>query len=141
VEQLRARAGPPGCDPAAPEARPLAGLSVEAICAGVAAYHGLEPSDLGRLRGGVEARSAAAWLCRRYTEAPLRELAGRFGLSRAGSVSNLTRRVEARLAEYPTLAAELAEIMRQVAHARRAGESESGCHAPETRVAGRGTKN
>jgi hypothetical protein len=53
-------------------------------------------------------------LCRRYTEAPLRELAGQFGLSRAGSVSNLTRRVDARLAKYPALADELAEIMRRV---------------------------
>lgn len=81
----------------------------------MAAHYGLESSDWMRLRTGVKPRSAAAWLCRRYTEAPLRELASQFGLSRDGSVSNLTRRVDARLAESPALADELAEIVRRLA--------------------------
>src|SRR5215469_5095441 len=73
VQRLRALAGPPSAEPDAPEARQLAGLSVELICARVAAHYGLQPSDLAR-RGSIDARSAAAWLCRRYTEASLREL-------------------------------------------------------------------
>jgi hypothetical protein len=77
VARLRALAGPLGPEPSTAEARHLAGQSVEAICAGVAAHYGLESSDWMRLRAGVEPRSVAAWLCRRYTEAPLRELAGR----------------------------------------------------------------
>ena len=114
VERLRVLAGPPGAEPDAPEARQLAGLSVERICAGVAAHYGLDPSDLAR-RSSIEARSTAAWLCRRYTEASLRELAEPFGLTRAGSVSNLTRRAVAALAENPSLAAEFAEIVRKLA--------------------------
>jgi hypothetical protein len=39
----------------------------------------------------------AAWLCRRYSEATLSELAGRLGQSRADSVPSLVRRMEARL--------------------------------------------
>jgi len=114
VARLRALAGPLGPEPSTAAARHLSGQSVEAICAGVAAHYGLESSDWMRLRAEVEPRSVAAWLCRRYTEAPLRELAGQFGLSRAGSVSNLTRRVDALLAESPALGDELAEIMLRV---------------------------
>jgi hypothetical protein len=37
----------------------------------------------------------AAWLCRRYSDSTLAELAERFGLSRPDSVPNLTRRIDA----------------------------------------------
>ena len=56
----------------------------------------------------------AAWLCRRHTEAPLRELAARFGLSRADSVPNLTRRIDAKLPTSPGLAAEIEQILRRM---------------------------
>jgi len=62
----------------------------------------------------------AAWLCRRHTEASLRELAQWLSLSRADSVPNLTRRLEARLKASPQLAGDLAEIL------NRAGASAEG---------------
>jgi len=54
----------------------------------------------------------AAWLCCRHTEASLRQLAEWPGLSRADSVANLTRRLEARLKASPQLSDDLAEILR-----------------------------
>jgi putative transposase len=114
VGQLRARAGPVVADPAAREARPLAALDPEVICNAVVDYYGLDASALMRRHDPHLARAVAAWLCRRHTEAPLRELAVRFGLSRATSVPNLTRRLEVRLEDSPRLARELAAIMRQV---------------------------
>jgi hypothetical protein len=87
------------------------------------------PGALGKpLSVGVLARSLAkvsvapnpgkswpfAWLRRRHSEAPLRELAVRLGLSWAASVPNLARRLEADLEQSPRLARELAANMRQV---------------------------
>ena len=54
----------------------------------------------------------AAWLCRRHTEATLRELAKRLGLGRADSVPNLTRRVDSCLQSSDEFAADLAVISR-----------------------------
>jgi hypothetical protein len=51
-----------------------------------------------------------AWLCRRHTEASLRELAASLGLSRPDSVPNLTRRIDTRLKTSPELSNDLAEI-------------------------------
>jgi hypothetical protein len=114
VGQLRARAGPVVADPAAPEARALAALDPGVICSAVVDDYGLEASALLRRHDSHLARPVAAWLCRRHSEAPLRELALRFGLSRATSVSNLTRRLESRLEKSPRLRRELAAIMREV---------------------------
>lgn len=114
VGRLRSLAGPLAADPPAPEARQLAGLDPDSICAAVAEYYGLDPSSLARRQDSHIARAVAAWLCRRHTEAPLRELAPRFGLSRADSVPNLTRRVEARLPTSPGLVEELEEIRRRL---------------------------
>ena len=114
LSQLRARAGPVVAAPAAPEARPLAALDPEVICNAVVDDYKLDPSALSRRYDPHLARAVAAWLCRRHTEAPLRELAVRLGLSRATSVPNLTRRMEARLEKSPRLARELAAITRQV---------------------------
>jgi hypothetical protein len=59
------------------------------------------------------ARAVAAWLCRRHTEATLADLAGWLGLSRADSVPNLTRRLEAQLKSRPELPDDRAEILRR----------------------------
>jgi hypothetical protein len=59
------------------------------------------------------ARAVAAWLCRRHTEATLAELAEWLGLSRADSVPNLTRRLEAQLKSQPELLDDFAEILRR----------------------------
>jgi hypothetical protein len=58
------------------------------------------------------ARAVAAWLCRRHTEATLADLAEWLGLSRADSVPNLTRRLEAQLNFRPELLNDLVEILR-----------------------------
>lgn len=114
VERVRALAGPVVADPAAPEARALAGLTVDAVLAAVACYYGLPGEELSRRHGAMEARAAAAWLCRRYTQAPQRELAPRLGLSGAASVPNLTRWLDAQLARRPELSAELSAITRLI---------------------------
>ena len=59
------------------------------------------------------ARAVAAWLCRRHTEATLGELAKWLGLSRADSVPNLTRRLQAHLKSQPELKNDLEEILRR----------------------------
>jgi len=111
VGQLRSLVGAVVSNPPAPEARQLAGLAPEVICAAVVDYYGLEPSSLLRHHDPHLARAVAAWLCRRHSEAPLRELAGLLGLSRADSVPNLTRRIDARLEKSPQLADDLKAIM------------------------------
>lgn len=112
VDRLRDLAGPDSADPPAPEAKPLAALDADDVCAAVAEYYGLELAGLARRGDAHIARAVAAWLCRRHTEEPLRLLASRLGLTRADSVPNLTRRVEARLRVSPELADDLEQIMR-----------------------------
>jgi putative transposase len=141
LAQLRRLAGPVVADPPAPESRPLAGLDAETICSAVAAYYGLESSSLSHRRDPHIARAVAAWLCRRHTEASLRSLASRLGLSGAASVPNLTRRLGARLASSPQLAADLATIMegvRDAAIGRGIGNSAIQAADPKYREARRG---
>jgi REP element-mobilizing transposase RayT len=115
VQRVRDRAGGVASDPPLPEARQLAGLDPDDVCAAVAGYYGLEPSSLSRRHDAHIARAIAALLCRRHTEATLRELAKRFGLSRADSVPNLTRRAEARLRTSHRLVRDIAQISRRIA--------------------------
>ncbi len=89
--RLRELAGPVVCDPPAPEARQFAKRDAEAIFRAVSEHDGLDRSALGQRGDPHIARAVAAWLCRRHSEVPLRELAPRLGLSRADSVPNLTR--------------------------------------------------
>jgi REP element-mobilizing transposase RayT len=113
VARLRSLAGPIVSNPPLAEARQLAGLNPKRILAAVADFYGLEASSLSRRGDPHLARAVAAWLCHRYTEASLRELAASLGLSRADSVPNLTRRLEARLKASPRLADDLSEIMKR----------------------------
>jgi hypothetical protein len=92
----------------------LAALDPGLICAAVVDCYGLDASALLRRHDPHVARAVAAWLCRRHSEAPLRELALRLGLSRATSVPNLTRRLKARLERSPHLARELAAITKRL---------------------------
>ena len=91
----------------------MAALVASDICDAVVRHYRLEPDDLARRGDSHLARAVAAWLCRRHTDEPLRALAGRFGLSRADSVPNLTRRVDARLRSSPGFADELERILRR----------------------------
>jgi len=106
AERLKSLAGPQTSDPVQPEARRLSGLDRDRVLAVVAEFYGLEPGSLARHRDVHIARAVAAWLCRRHTEAPFREPAPRLGLSRADSVPNLTRKLDARLRQSTALANE-----------------------------------
>ena len=77
-------------------------------------HYGLDRSALAQRRDPHIARPVAAWLCRRHSEVPLHELAPLLGLSRADSVPNLTRRMDARLRAHPKLADELQQIMARI---------------------------
>ena len=82
----------------------------------------MDESELSRRHDPHVGRAVAAWLCRRHTEASLRELAVRLGLSRAGSVPNLTRRIETRLKTSAELSNDLAAIL------KRARSPDAGVH-------------
>lgn len=97
-----------------PEARRLRGLRPEEILDAVAAYYGVERSSLARPGDPHLARAVAAWLCRRHTQATLRQLAEPLGLSRPDSVPNLTRRIDAKIKSSPQIAQEVREILNQI---------------------------
>lgn len=105
--------------------RDLSGLDAEVVCEEVSGYYGLDPESLARRhdRELTAVRAMAAWLCRRYTEATLRELALRFGLSRADSVPNLTRWFEATLPTSRALSGDLKKISQAVTE-RAAGQND-----------------
>jgi putative transposase len=112
LARLRELAGPLTSDPPLPGAGLLrGGRDPEAILEAVCRHYGIDRSVLASRGDPHIARAVAAWLCRRHSEAPLRELAPLLGLSRADSVPNLTRRIDARLRTEPRLAAELQRIM------------------------------
>jgi hypothetical protein len=117
-EQFRARlrelAGPVKSDIPAREVRQLFARDPETVFAAVCEHYGLDRSGLARRGDPHIARAVAAWLCRRHCETPLRELAAPLGLSRADSVPNLTRRVDARLRSHPRFADELKRIMARI---------------------------
>ncbi|WP_165220163.1 REP-associated tyrosine transposase [Aquisphaera insulae] len=110
IDRLRGLAGTKAVDPIRPEARRLTALDPNRVCTAVADYYGVAPDALQKRHGNPIARAAAAWLCRRHTEAPLRELAGLLGLSRADCVPNLTRMLDRRLKDDLALADELRAI-------------------------------
>jgi len=112
--QLRELAGPVVCDPPAPDARQLAGCDAETIFRAVSEHYGLDRSALAQRGDPHIARAVAAWLCRRHSEVPLRELAPRLGLSRADSVPKLTRCMYARLRARSQLANEFQQIMARI---------------------------
>ena len=89
-------------------------------------YYGLETSALRSRHDPHVARAVAAWLCRRHSEASLRELTVCFNLSRPASVPNLTRRLEASLKRSPRLARDLAAIMRLVTEQAPRARAEPG---------------
>ncbi len=89
------------------------GLDPKRIFAAVTSFYGLDDAALSRRHDPHLARAVAAWLCRRHTEASLRELAASLGLSRPDSVPNLTRRIETRLKTSPELSNDLAEILKR----------------------------
>src|SRR5271157_2121504 len=112
--RLRELAGPVLSDPPLPGARQLAARDPEAILEAVCDHFGLVRSALARRGDPHIARAAAAWHCRQHCEIALHELAPMLGLSRADSVPNLTRRIDAGLRSHPRLADDLKEIMARI---------------------------
>ena len=119
VERLRDLAGPLTSDPPLRESRQLAGLDPGDVLAAVTEYYGLEAGAMTRRHDRHIARSVAAWLCRRHTEATLSELAGLLGQSRADSVPSLVRRMEARLRSRSQLAKDVKAIVALLSAAPR----------------------
>jgi putative transposase len=113
LARLRSLASSIQTNPPVAEARQLAGLDPRRIFAAVRSFYGLDDDALSRRYDPHVARAVAAWLCRRHTEASLRELAASLGLSRPDSVPNLTRRIETRLKTSPELSNDLAEILKR----------------------------
>jgi len=101
-------------DPPALEPRELAGRDAEAIFRAVSEHYGLDRSALAQRGDSHIARAVDAWLCRRHSEVPLRELAPGLGLSPDDSVPNLTRRMNTGLRAHPKLADELQQITARV---------------------------
>ncbi len=117
LSRLRNLASSIQSQPPVAEARQLSGLDPKRIFAAVTSFYGLDDAALARRHDPHLARAVAAWLCRRHTEASLRELAAPLGLSRPDSVPNLTRRIETRLKESPELSNDLAEILERASSA------------------------
>jgi putative transposase len=67
-------------------------VGVEAIISATAAQYAVTPDEYVGFRSNAAGRDMAAYLCRRYTRATLRELSERFGLSHSDSASDLIRR-------------------------------------------------
>jgi len=76
-------------------------MDVEFVFAAVSVYFMVDAEIFKQRGDGHIARAAAAWLSRRVTTAALRELSVPLGLTRPGSVSKLTRRMERVLSRDP----------------------------------------
>lgn len=79
--------------------RRIKSVTVEEIISATAKAHRVESSEYARFRSAAAGRDMAAWLCRRWSGATLRELGPWFGLAGTDSVSNLVRRAEGRYKE------------------------------------------
>ena len=79
--------------------RRLKTISVDEILQAVASHHEVEAESYAQFRSQAPGRDMAAWLCRKWTGATLRELGPCFGLAGVDSVSNLVRRAEKRYTE------------------------------------------
>ena len=67
-------------------------VSVDSIFEAAASQYAVNADEHLGFRSGAAGRDMAAYLCRRYTTATLRELSDRFGLCHSDSALNLVRR-------------------------------------------------
>ena len=82
--------------------RRIKSVSFGEIIHATALAHEVSDSDHATFRSRAAGRDMAAWLCRRWTGATLKELGVAFGVNGIGSVSNLVRRAEQRRKESRT---------------------------------------
>ena len=118
VDRIRERMQPPRFDDDVPRARRISNLEPATVIAAVADHYGISPASFQRRRSGDNRRDVAAYLARRLTTATLRELAGVFGLTHPGSVSNLLRRAENTIAKSKRLRKDVAAIQKRLMKAK-----------------------
>ena len=85
-------------------------LSAQQIIGIVAAHYGVDASGYREFRSPAGGRDLAAYLCRRYSGATLRELSIEFGLSHPDGSANLVRRAKARLKDSAELQKQCQQI-------------------------------
>jgi hypothetical protein len=71
--------------------RRVRAVTVMELHEATALHHGIDRLQYAAFRSAAPGRDMAAWLCRRWTGATLRELGPAFGLTGTDSVSNLVR--------------------------------------------------
>lgn len=76
--------------------RRIRSVGVAEIIEATATAHGVKSAAYAKFRSAAAGRDMAAWLCRRWSGATLRELGTWFGLTGTDSVANLVRRAEIR---------------------------------------------
>jgi REP element-mobilizing transposase RayT len=89
-------------------------LSAQQIIGIVAAHYGVDANGYREFRSPAGGRDLAAYLCRRYSGATLRELSIEFGLSHPDGSANLVRRAKARLKESAELRTQCQKIERKL---------------------------
>ena len=89
-------------------------LSAKQIIGVVAEHYAVDPSGYREFRSPIGGRDLAAYLCRRYSGATLRELSTEFGLSHPDGSANLVRRAKARLKDSAELRKQCDQIERKL---------------------------
>ncbi len=89
-------------------------VSVDQIISATASQFSVTPVEYVGFRSGAAGRDMAAYLCRRYTQATLRELSERFGLSHPDSAADLIQRGAKRLEQSSEAVRHLAKIKKKL---------------------------
>jgi len=89
-------------------------VSVDEIISATASQFSVSPDDYVGFRSSAAGRDLAAFLCRRYTRATLRELSARFGLSHPDSASDLIRRGAKQLEKSRAVARQMTAIEKKL---------------------------
>ena len=89
-------------------------LSAHQIIGIVAEHYAVDARGYGEFRSPAGGHDLAAYLCRRYSGATLRELSIEFGLLHPDSSTNLVRRAKARLKDSAELRKQCEQIERKL---------------------------
>ena len=94
--------------------RRISPVSVDEIISATASQFSVTPVEYVRFRSAAAGRDVAAYLCRRYTRATLRELSARFGLSHPDSAADLIQRGAKRLEQSSEAVRHLTRIKKKL---------------------------